>query len=320
MRPLCTVIIPTYDHGETLYSSVRSVIDQRLRNFELLIIGDGATPKTKHVASELAALDQRITFIEYPKHPRRGEPYRHEVITTRARGEFICYLCDDDLWLPNHLEYMAELLQNNDVAHPLSCFVDAYGELQIRPLDLGEPFYRQMMLGRENRIGLSSMAHTMDFYKRLPYGWRTTPTGLLTDLYMYQQFLSQPDVRVASGSKPTLINFPDGFRQHLSKEQKVTELQRWSRKMRAPGFEAEYTRLVLAAAHRKAAELERLLTSKLHDVIGQRDEMLASAHAYKKHAEALEQDRNHTLKDVRELQTSVRDLERALKQAQPQAQ
>ncbi|MDP2587278.1 MAG: glycosyltransferase family A protein [bacterium] len=288
MSPRFTVIIPTYDHGETLYYSVRSVVEQQIPDFELFIIGDGATPETGRVARELAALDRRISFIEYPKHHRRGEPYRHEILTKRARGSFVCYLCDDDLWLPNHLEYMEQLLQKADFAHPVASFVDAYGQVQVRPFTLQEPFYREMMLQGENRIGLSSMAHTLDFYKRLPHGWRTTPPGQLTDLYMYQQFLSYPGVVAASGKKLTLLNFPDGLRMHLSREQKLAELKLWFSKIHDSGFERELNERLFTAAYQKAIDLERTLTPKLLDVIWQRDQEIKSAHAYKNHAESLE--------------------------------
>jgi len=294
MQPRFSILIPVFNHGELLRYSLECVRRQTATDWELFIIGDGATEKTEAVAREFAAKDARITFVKHPKHESRGEPYRHELLTTRARGRFICYSCDDDLWLPGHLEYMAELLETSDWAHPLSCYLDEHQELQVRPLDLQMPFYRTLMLGRENRIGLTSMAHTMEFYKRLPHGWRTTPEPWPTDHYMYQQFLQMPKFKVMSGLRPTLLNFPDGFRKHYQPGQKLAELKYWFSRMQEQDFEQYLTEQLLHAAYRKTVELESELTES-------RDEVLKHNGILKADYDGMKKNYEHYRNDAREL-------------------
>jgi hypothetical protein len=60
-----------------------------------------------------------------------------------------------------------------------------------------------------NPIGLTGTCHTMEAYRRLPHGWRTTPIGTPTDYYMWRQFMEQPGFRGRSGRTITALTFPD---------------------------------------------------------------------------------------------------------------
>jgi hypothetical protein len=48
---------------------------------------------------------------------------------------------------------------------------------------------RAFMLRGSNFLPLSSVGHSLAAYRALLFGWRTTPRGIWTDLYMWQQFL-----------------------------------------------------------------------------------------------------------------------------------
>lgn len=100
-----TIIIPTHDHGLTLRYPLASLKRQTLAGFDAFVIGDGVPDALKPALHELVADDERFHFIDRPKHVRRGEPYRHEVLQTAADG-IVCYLADRDIWLPDHLEQM----------------------------------------------------------------------------------------------------------------------------------------------------------------------------------------------------------------------
>src|SRR5215210_672377 len=94
-------------------------------------------------------------------------------------------------------------LYNADFAHALPLFIDERGEIAFYDGDLTVPAYRESLLSGINFVALSSGAHTTEMYRRLPHGWRTTPAGIPTDLYMWQQFLSNPRCRATGGTRPT---------------------------------------------------------------------------------------------------------------------
>ncbi|MBD0324624.1 MAG: glycosyltransferase family 2 protein, partial [Aldersonia sp.] len=201
-----TVVIPTFDHGPLLRYAARSALAQSVSDLELFIIGDGVPDVTREVVAELRA-DPRVRFFDHPKHPSRGETYRHAALQ-EARGEIVCYLADDDLWLPDHVATMRCLLAAAEFANTLPLRIDAAGDIGFYVVNLALPADRELLRSGTNRVPLSCAAHTLAAYRGLPYGWRTTPRGTATDIYMWQQFLADPNCRAVSGTRPTALNFP----------------------------------------------------------------------------------------------------------------
>src|SRR5262245_58512149 len=110
-----TVLIPTHDNGRTLWWSVQSALDQTVTDLEIIIVGDGTTDSTRATAIELCTVDPRVRFIDNPKGERHGELHRDAALQN-VNGEIVCYLADDDLWLPTHVETMLSLLREADFA------------------------------------------------------------------------------------------------------------------------------------------------------------------------------------------------------------
>jgi hypothetical protein len=250
-----TVLVPTHDHGETLLRSVPTALAQTVEEIEVFVIGDGVPPITQEVMAELTAADERVRFFDNPKGPRHGEVYRHRALA-EARGEITCYLSDDDLWLPGHLEQLSELLADADFAHARPIWVDTEGHPHGWRVDLERTYYRELLLGGENRVPLCGAGHTTELYRRLPAGWRTTPDGIPTDLYMWQQILSVPGCRAVSGAGATVLHFPSPDRQGWSNEERLAELGRWVQRLSDPELEQTLVAGLLEAAALDALELE----------------------------------------------------------------
>ena len=265
-RPTATVLLPTTgDRGPLLRHSVASVLAQTVADLELFIIGDGVAPASRAVIEELASADPRVRFIDQPKHVRRGEPYRHQVLTDQASGRFVAYLCDRDLWLPTHLEELARLLEDKadgdgeghvDLAFTLRFDVTDDGTFSFRhTADLAEAVARARHESFPNLLPLSFVGHTLDAYRRLPDGWRTTPEGTATDRYMWSQFLDQPWVTVATSPMPTVLYFKRGGHPGLATAERLVLLDAWSPRLTIDGA-AVVQREVLAALWHAWADLE----------------------------------------------------------------
>ena len=208
--------------------------------------------------SELVASDPRVKFLDNPKGPRHGELHRHAALQ-EAQGEIVCYLSDDDLWLPDHVAEMQALLAESDFAHALPCRIDGESRIEHLRVDLFLEYYRELLLAGENRIPLSCGAHTLELYRRLPHGWRTTPAGTYTDLYMWQQILSVPGCRATSGKRPTVLHLPSFAREDWSDEQRLAELDRWSERLSDATFPHELAEELLDVVATESAGLEERL-------------------------------------------------------------
>jgi glycosyltransferase involved in cell wall biosynthesis len=266
-----TVIIPTFDHEETLYYSIPSVLGQTVEDIEIFVIGDGVADRTRQIVRYFVAKDKRVRFFDYPKDERLGEKYRHEVLQ-KAKGEIVCYLADDDLWFPDHIEHISALLQKGNFCHTYVSRIDTDGTMITTLIDISLPVFRELLLNGVSFIPLSYAAHTLSFYKKLPYGWRTAPKGIYTDLYMWQQVLSHPDCKPVSGFVPTVLSFPSPARKGWSLSRRTQELDLWAKKLGKPSFCDEfrsefYAKVIKdqALANATVEKMKTTLTWKLHN-------------------------------------------------------
>ena len=237
-QPRATVLIPTHDHGALLEFSVGSVRAQTVEDIEILVVGDGVPDVTRDLMRDLCRLDERIRFFDNEKGPRLGETHRHAALA-EAAGRIVCYLSDDDLWFPNHLEVMEELLTEADFGHTLVTWFGPDGELFGAGVDLALDAVREQVLNGWGPIGLTVGGHTLEAYRKLPFGWRTTPTDTWTDLYMWQQFLSEPWCRARSSFRLTALHFPNPGRKLWTAEQRCGELEAFAKRLPDPSFQTE---------------------------------------------------------------------------------
>lgn len=262
---VATVVIPTFNHGPTLLYSVASALEQTVQDIEVFIIGDGVPDVTRQIVSNFSRQDPRVRFFDNPKGPRHGEIYRHQALA-EATGEIVCYLSDDDLWLPDHVETLRSLLDEADYANALMLHLDAAGRLGVAPLDLSYPGERELVVMGRKGTSLSSMTHTLEMYRRLPYGWRTTPDGIYTDYYMQQQFLGEGSCRAASSMRPTMLKFKSPDRAGWTLDQRVIELEQWRRKFADPEERNKFVYEVLDVVVRE----EVAMRHRFEDSVGWR--------------------------------------------------
>lgn len=220
------VLMPTFNHRDTLRYSIPSVLAQTVNTLQLVVIGDGAPPETAAIVEEFASTDPRVSYDPHPKSPRTGEPYRDPLIR-ESTADAIAYCSDDDLWMAWHLEEMIGLLADADFAHTMGGQVGPDGRLRWWTFDLALPEDRRYLLEVENTIGLHAVAHTRSSYLALPQGWDTAPPGMPTDYNMWRKFLSQEWVRAKSGVRASILHFPSSLRREWTLEQRVAEISSW---------------------------------------------------------------------------------------------
>ncbi len=108
--PLISIVIPSYNHERFVGTAIRSVLDQSCRDFEIVITDDGSRDKT--VAAIQSFSDPRISLNVFAEN--RGASLAANDAIQRSRGQYICYLASDDVFLPGKLEKQVAFL----AAHP----------------------------------------------------------------------------------------------------------------------------------------------------------------------------------------------------------
>lgn len=103
--PFFSVIIPTYNRAALLPRAVASVQAQSYPHWELIIVDDGSTDHTRTLAEAYARQDGRVRYVWQENKQLNAARNRGVDL---ARGQYVCFLDDDDEFLPIHLEQMAK--------------------------------------------------------------------------------------------------------------------------------------------------------------------------------------------------------------------
>ena len=111
--PLISVIMANYNYGRFLKGAIESVLAQWYQNFELIVCEDGSTDSSAEVLRQVASRDSRIIAIE---HANAGQAAALNAAYERARGEIICLLDPDDLFMRNKLSRIVEVFRENNAA------------------------------------------------------------------------------------------------------------------------------------------------------------------------------------------------------------
>lgn len=102
-----SVIVPTYNRCRFLLETVESILQQKFRDFELIVVDDGSTDETQEVLKPYG--DQ----VRYLFQENRGAAVARNRGAKAARGEYLAFCDDDDLWRPDHLELLSGLLREH---------------------------------------------------------------------------------------------------------------------------------------------------------------------------------------------------------------
>lgn len=154
-KDLVSVIMPTYNAGKFLSSSIDSILAQTYPNLELVITDDGSTdPLTISILKDYAAKDPRVKvkFLEKNSGPgfARNESIR------RAEGRYIAFCDSDDRWFPDKLEKQLALMLARDCGLVYSSYVICDDKDRETGINIAPHRVSFQMMKRDNKIGCST--------------------------------------------------------------------------------------------------------------------------------------------------------------------
>lgn len=119
--PTVSVIMPAYNASIYIRSAIESILNQTLRDLELIVVNDGSSDDTQTICEAMAAIDQRIVFLN---QRRKGIAAAINTAVQVARAPVIARMDSDDIAMPNRLEkQVSYLAQHRDTALVSCAFV-----------------------------------------------------------------------------------------------------------------------------------------------------------------------------------------------------
>jgi glycosyltransferase involved in cell wall biosynthesis len=103
-----SVIVPSFQQGEFLERTLRSILDQDHGDVEIIVQDGGSTDQSVEI------LKQYGSRLRWKSRPDNGQSAAINEGMSQATGEFLCYLNSDDVFCPGALRCVAEFF----AAHP----------------------------------------------------------------------------------------------------------------------------------------------------------------------------------------------------------
>lgn len=145
--PKVSVITATYNAKHLLKCAIESVIKSSFQDWELIVVGDCCTDGTERVVESFG--DSRVSFINLEKNSG-GQASPNNMGISLAQGEYIAFLNQDDLYLPDYLQSCVEKIDDSGA----DIFCNPY--LNCRPcenLDASTDDFDVTLVGRPDQTG-----------------------------------------------------------------------------------------------------------------------------------------------------------------------
>ena len=132
-----SVIIPCYNVEKYLRQCLDSVINQTLKDIEIICVNDGSPDNSIQILQEYAQKDGRVVIID--RENKGVAESRNEGIK-KANGEFVCFMDPDDLYPSNDI---LETLYNRAVENDVKICGGEFSDFSIEEPELKQNYNRK---------------------------------------------------------------------------------------------------------------------------------------------------------------------------------
>ncbi|MEP2474942.1 glycosyltransferase family 2 protein [Roseobacter sp.] len=186
-----SIVIPNYNHGNTVANAVRAAAAQRPRPREILVIDDGSTDNSRDVLEALAQQEPRLRVIYLAQNG--GVVGANNTGLQEARSRFVNFGAADDVMRPGLVAAAIPLLERApDIAF-------ASGEAMVVDIETGSQSMRPPVLPSYTSA-LFDPDHVMGLFRRAD-NWILPGTAIFRRDMLLQ----------AGGFDPALASFADGY-------------------------------------------------------------------------------------------------------------
>ncbi len=103
--PSISIIIPTYNEEEDIAKCIASLLNQTQKDFELIIVDDGSTDKTKEIVKTFVKKDKRVKLI---KGEHKGPGFSRNLGAKKAKGKVLVFVDADMIFEKNFIKNLTK--------------------------------------------------------------------------------------------------------------------------------------------------------------------------------------------------------------------
>ncbi len=164
MKPLISIIIPTYNVSGFIDKTLESIFNQDFTDYEIIVVDDGSTDATQSV------LESFKNRISYCYQENRGPAAARNVGIKMAKGKYIAFQDGDDLWPKSKLKLQMELMESYTDVGLLSGDMQRFSEGHVKVSSMFKKYGFDRNFFGDN-------FYVIDAYKKIYVQGNYIPTG-----------------------------------------------------------------------------------------------------------------------------------------------
>lgn len=180
-----SVIVPTYNRHQYIGRSIKSVLNQTFKDFELIIVNDGGSRECEKIINSFKSDKIRYFYIEHG-----GLSYALNQGILASRSKYIAYLDDDDRYFPEHLQILLETLESSssypfvysDSYHIVKKYKNGKWSQVSKAIDISNN-YNPALFTERNYIPILNIMHRRDCLKQIGLFEENFPNVMDWDLW-----------------------------------------------------------------------------------------------------------------------------------------
>lgn len=156
-----SVVVTSYNYEQFIETTIKSLLDQTVIDYEILIIDDGSTDQSVSIIEKYAKENKNIRFIQHPDKKNHGLVASIFYAVKQSSGEYIAFCESDDYWELNHVELLLNCIQRSQpiiILNKVVCINNSKNKGYDRYIDKSNKFLK-------NKDGKNIFFHLL--YKNL---------------------------------------------------------------------------------------------------------------------------------------------------------
>ena len=107
-----SVIVPVYNGDEYIESCIKNILNQTLKDIELILVNDGSKDNTLNICKKYADFNSRIVLIN---QENQGVSSARNKGIDISKGDYICFIDCDDKIDNDYLEKLYNIANEKNV-------------------------------------------------------------------------------------------------------------------------------------------------------------------------------------------------------------
>ncbi len=202
----------TYNGERFLQAQIDSLLQQTWSNFEIIISDDDSDDTTRNIL-QVYRDDPRFRITYQPKNI--GPIHNFEYAAQQAKGEYIAFSDQDDIWLPEKIEKLYKAMGDHWLVYSDSILIDDKGQSlqknlsQLRRMYSGNDtrgfIFSNVVWGHAMMINRQLLQHVLPITANIPHDiWFAAKATALTGI----QYLNEPLTLYRQHAKTVTTTIP----------------------------------------------------------------------------------------------------------------